>query len=558
MPDRPEVSVLVVNWRTKEDSLRCLEVLQSEMTGLDLEVIFVDNASGDGSMEAVRDRFGSVPGFRLIQNDTNRGFAGGNSDALAVATGRFIVVLNPDVALTRSALEAMLEALTDRPDVGMVSACLVGVDGLPQPLHRRLPTLTSLFFTSTLPGAWIDHRMLARRHARRYRLVDRPRVGTAEVEQLGGALLLFERELVDGPLGGQLFDEALPILVNDVDLSRRVLDTGRRNVVLWDVPVAHRGGASLRQVSPAALRRDFQSGMNRYFDQHGGHLRAMVAKAILSLPARSAAPPSSVEQVASSGGPKLVSIVIPCFNYGNYLAEAVGSALRQTHEELEVVIVDDGSTDDTASIAQSFGGQVRYVFQENAGLSAARNTGVREARGEFVVFLDADDLIDPTFVERCIEVLDRSPTAAFAYSHLRLIPDVGQPVMRRPYSLEHLLDGNEIQATVTMRSTVARRFPFDERNRVGWEDWDMWLTLAENGWAGALVDDVLVSYRRHETNMTSRLSGLRRRRLHFYVGRRHRRLLGTRRVCALWMRLARVTFGLSWRSLARRLGVRRS
>src|SRR5688500_9583140 len=95
----------------------------------------------------------------------------------------------------------------------------------------------------------------------------------------------------------------------------------------------------------------------------------------------------------------LVSVVIPAYNYGHFVTEAVASALNQTHPHVEVIVVDDGSTDGTADILKPFGSRIRYIYQPNRGLSAARNTGIRAARGEWVAFLDADDLWHPSKTE---------------------------------------------------------------------------------------------------------------------------------------------------------------
>ncbi|MBO4300125.1 MAG: glycosyltransferase [Desulfovibrio sp.] len=93
----------------------------------------------------------------------------------------------------------------------------------------------------------------------------------------------------------------------------------------------------------------------------------------------------------------LISVIIPCYNYARYLPIAVESALSQQSSALnvEVIVVDDGSTDDTPRVAQQYGHRIRYMFQENQGLSSARNTGMRAAHGDFLLFLDADDLLSP-------------------------------------------------------------------------------------------------------------------------------------------------------------------
>lgn len=105
----------------------------------------------------------------------------------------------------------------------------------------------------------------------------------------------------------------------------------------------------------------------------------------------------------------LVSVVIPSYNYGQYVGQAVESALAQTYSNVEVIVIDDGSQDDTKDRLAPYGNRIRYVYQENQGLSAARNTGIREARGEYVAFLDSDDAVHPRKLELQLAHLLKHP-----------------------------------------------------------------------------------------------------------------------------------------------------
>ena len=124
--------------------------------------------------------------------------------------------------------------------------------------------------------------------------------------------------------------------------------------------------------------------------------------------AEDVAPENQGGREENCGESPLVSVIIPAYNYARYLPEAVDSALAQTYRRVEVVIVDDESTDETPELVKNRYGdcdRVRYQWQKNAGLAASRNTGIRMAQGELLVFLDADDILDPHMVERSWEVL---------------------------------------------------------------------------------------------------------------------------------------------------------
>jgi O-antigen biosynthesis protein len=231
----------------------------------------------------------------------------------------------------------------------------------------------------------------------------------------------------------------------------------------------------------------------------------------------------------------VASVVITTYNYASYLPESVESALSQTASAVEVIVVDDGSTDDTQQVLDGFAGRIRVYRQENAGVSAARNAGAELARGRYVVFLDADNRLRPTFVDRCLAALEADPAAGFAFTQLAYFGDFDGTSSVGPYDLQHLLDRNCIDVCALVRRDLATTYGFDEGHRTFLEDWDFWLTLAEHGWPGVLVDEPLVEYRWHGANATTERSRMDVRRGRLRIYRRHRRLVGYRRLLrAAW------------------------
>jgi glycosyltransferase involved in cell wall biosynthesis len=204
-----------------------------------------------------------------------------------------------------------------------------------------------------------------------------------------------------------------------------------------------------------------------------------------------------------------VDIVIPCFNHGRFLADAVESALGQTYPHVHVTVIDDGSTDETPAVAGSFGNRIRYVRKANGGLSSARNTGISATNGDFLVFLDADDYLDHDSVRRHIEAAQRQPPASVIYGDFRYVNEGGREIGRDDPidfgndAFHSLLAGfvPPCHALTIRRSAVVNAGGFDSSIR--WhEDLDTWLRIAAAGHRFARVDFPGAFYRKYAGTMT--------------------------------------------------------
>lgn len=224
----------------------------------------------------------------------------------------------------------------------------------------------------------------------------------------------------------------------------------------------------------------------------------------------------------------LVSIVIPCYNHAEFLAEAIESALAQDHRPLEVIVIDDGSTDNAAEVAQSYGDKITYIRQDNQGLAGARNAGLARAKGDYLIFLDADDHLEPSYASETTRLLEQDPSLTFAYTQMRLFGSEEGVTSHPDYDLVRLKRGNYINATAAFRRSAFDHASFDPDFRGGWEDWDFFLTLAEQGKRGKLLDKPLLNYRKHASgSMTNLLLEQQRREgLLRRLYAKHRQLYG--------------------------------
>jgi glycosyltransferase involved in cell wall biosynthesis len=231
----------------------------------------------------------------------------------------------------------------------------------------------------------------------------------------------------------------------------------------------------------------------------------------------------------SAGRPPLVTIVIPNFDLGPYVAQAIESALAQTHAPVEVIVVDDGSRDDSlARIRATPGfqaGRVELVAQANGGVARARNAGAARARGDYLVFLDADDLLEPTYVARCLEALQAAPASvAYAYTQMRYFGAAEGIYRSKRFGRWKLIRGNFVNASALVRRQAFEAVGGFDPRMTGHEDHALWVAMLARGWGGVFVPEPLLRYRRHAAASRNTLDRARLRQLHADVAIRHPRL----------------------------------
>ncbi|WP_143960041.1 glycosyltransferase family 2 protein [Litoribacter populi] len=226
----------------------------------------------------------------------------------------------------------------------------------------------------------------------------------------------------------------------------------------------------------------------------------------------------------------LVSVIITCYNHGKFLKQAVESTIDQGLDKLEIIVVDDGSSDHTAEVAQQL--PVRYVYQANQGLSAARNTGVKQSRGKYLAFLDADDYFKKGGLRTNMQILQRKPYLALVVgSHEKVYEKTGEVFICNEIVKEdhfyHMLIGNYIgmHAAVLYSRWVLNEFLFDTRLKMC-EDYDIYLKIMRK-YEVVHHEAVVAAYRIHNTNMSSNFSKMLKAAL--YVLRVNKKLISSPR-----------------------------
>lgn len=269
------VSVLIVNWNTRDLLRACLLSLRACPALRREEIIVVDNASGDGSAAMVRAEF---PEVMLLLSTDNSGYAAGNNLGYVLARGDYIWLLNPDTEVQPDALTRMQNFLDEHPRCGAVASMLVDAQtGEPQQSCRTFPSPAAL---------WCEALGLARLFPRSrrfgfYRMGWWDYRDTRRVDQPMASSLLVRRHAIED--AGGLFDEQFPIYFNDVDLCWRL---HQANWEIWYLPTArvrHHGGAGTSQVKPAMIASSHES-LRRFYKKHyRGRLSPLVYRATLAM-----------------------------------------------------------------------------------------------------------------------------------------------------------------------------------------------------------------------------------------------------------------------------------
>lgn len=222
----------------------------------------------------------------------------------------------------------------------------------------------------------------------------------------------------------------------------------------------------------------------------------------------------------------LVSVIIPNYNYAKYVREAIDSALEQTYPNVEIIVVDDGSKDDSPEILKSYGKKIKTVFQENAGVSAARNNGVRMSQGEFVAFLDADDIWFPEKIEKQIELFGKDKDLGLVHVGVENIDSEGNALdsttagLAGRISHEFLLFERAVVLGGGSGIMIPRKV-FDELGGFDPElmtsaDWDLFYRISRRYEVG-FVPEILLRYRLHGSNMHGNVKRMEREMLHGFA-----------------------------------------
>jgi len=204
-----------------------------------------------------------------------------------------------------------------------------------------------------------------------------------------------------------------------------------------------------------------------------------------------------------------VSVIIPCYNQGHYIKDALDSLEKCESHLFELLIVNDCSTDAFTNqyLMELKDKGYNVIYHEvNKGLGEARNTGIRMAKGKYILPLDADNRIYPDYITKSLEIFEKYENVAVVYGNSNLFGDEEGISKPGPFNLQRLMLSNYIDACAVIKKSVLEEVGlYDNMKIMGWEDWDLWLRIAFAGYGFYYVDEVLFDYRVVNTSMSKKL-----------------------------------------------------
>lgn len=203
----------------------------------------------------------------------------------------------------------------------------------------------------------------------------------------------------------------------------------------------------------------------------------------------------------------LVSVIIPCFNQGKYLQETVDSVLASIYENIEIIIVDDGSFQDVEFLQKFSAPKTKVLHQENQGVAVARNNGIQISGGKYILPLDSDDKIAPTYIEKAVKILERDEKISIVYSEAEFFGTKKGKWEIEEYKFPDILWTNSIFCSAVYKKSDWQKVGgYKNEMDLGFEDWEFWLSLIEAGANVYKIPEVLFFYRQHKNTRSEVLT----------------------------------------------------
>ncbi len=518
-----KVSFVVLNWNGIDDTLLCLNSIRKQTIN-SYEIIVVDNGSSEKQKKILR----NIPDITFIDLPRNTGFTGGQIAAYEASSGEFIALINNDAVIDPRWAEEGLATMARHSKAAAVGGkAYEWSEGKGSKAFSTKNPFYSYQVISPVTG-----------HTRSLTYGD----NECLVNSISGSGVLLRRKAIT-ECG--YFDNSFFAYYEETDLFARFKRMGYTVVYSPAMHTWHKIAQSTRSKPDFYLfmmhRNRFMFAIKNYDREYlAPFLRTYLKEWVraLAVVIRRGAKQrpeqknlvragtwnllhifktfhkrSLVQGTGATYSKKLIAdaaesitVIIPCYNYGKYVAEAIDSVLAQTLPPDEIIVINDGSTDDSLKIIKKYTGKVKIFDQSNEGVIATKNKGLKLATGDWVVFLDADDRMRSDLLQE-MYTAGRRANADIIYSAMTFIGHEDGVFWSRPYSRRSLRKGNYINNSSLMRKSLLVEIGgYNPVMSFGYEDWELYAHLAERNAKFWYVRKPLLCYRRHPENSRDKLA----------------------------------------------------
>lgn len=530
--NRPLVSFVILSWNTQEDTLLCINNVKQQKYAKK-EIIVVDNGSVDGSKNALQD----ISDITYIDLPKNLGFTGGQIEALKHCNGEYVALINSDAVLDEQWAEICVTTFQEKmhSKVAVVGGRAYTWENEKDPFNPTVP-----FYA--------------------YQSVD-PTYGYAtthttgdmelEVDSISGAAVMIKMSVVK-TIG--YFDNNFFAYYEETDLFARFQRAGYKILYQPRAHAWHQIGKSThskpffylyhmqrnrfqfayKNLDDASMlrKRYFKDGWlatKLYFlDERSLDNKAKMLAywwIVLNFPRLAHSRkktqllgPTYTKKVHTRPVPSDVTIIIPSYNYGRFITSTIRSCLKQSHPATKIIVIDDGSTDDSVEIARKFK-NITVISKSNEGVVKTKNLGIELSQSTWTLFVDADDTIPPNYLEELMKAVKKN-NYDVVYSDAEYFGAQKGRQVAGDYSFDRLKNGNFIHNSALMRTAMLKNNPYKTEMSLGYEDWELYLSLAEKGYDFIYTTKTALKYRQHRSGVGRNIGAITRAELLFSTVRR--------------------------------------
>ena len=524
-------SVIIPTYNRSKTLKKCLDALSRQTFSVDhFEVIVCDDGSTDDTVELIR---GYEASYNLIYtSQENAGPAKARNKGLKKAQGKYVLFINDDTILDESALAKHYETHFAHPGEKI---SVLGTFEFPEEYRENLlvqliDEYDLLFeYNKMQPGGYHDYNFFytCNLSVSRQAMLD---VGMFDEAFDGPAAEDIDLGFRLGKNGYRLIYQPACISIHDHPVSlegfcrthllrgygHMTLVTRHPELNYWKDSKPEeilKWADYWKEQSPMIEKLLYQLKETGVFSKSEakGIKREELAEILKLLmnyySALGKMDHPFLKQFLNPGNEPVVSVIIPCYNYGKYLRECVESVLQQTYSSIEIIIVNDGSKDNSKKVAEQLisdypEDDIILINQKNAGQPAiSRNNGIKKAKGQYILPLDADDKLAPTFIEKTLKKLQTNPEHAIAYTHRQDFDGANDVHQAQPFNLNKLRYQNHLSYCALYKKDVWEEIGGYRTNVRGIEDWDFFVAAGAAGFKAVLIPEPLFLYRRHDTGV---------------------------------------------------------